>query len=407
MARYLYTAKTVDGTPRSGELVATNEKMVAEQLRAEGLLVTSMQEVSDKEANKPKINFLDRFSTIPLKEKLFFTRNLGVMIASGLSIGRSLTNLVAQTKNKRFQGILQQVYEDVQKGMSFSDALSKYPNVFGDLFVNMVRVGEIGGTLEESLRILTVQIEKEHNLRSKIRGAMIYPSVILFAMTIVGVLMLTYILPQITGVFDDMEVELPPMTQFVMALSDALKEHSLLILFLLIGGGIGMKYFLSTPIGKRTLSWLLLHLPAIKNIVIKVNTARFTRIYSSLLSSGVSVVDALDIVADTLSNVYYKEAIHEGRNRIQKGVDLSAVFESYPNLFPLIVTQMAKVGEETGKTEEMLLKIAEFYEEEINEITKNLSAIIEPVLMIIIGGAVGFFAVAMLQPMYSVLENIN
>ncbi len=407
MSKFLFTAKSENGLPRTGEMIADNERMVANRLRGEGFVLTSVHLIPEKEQGKLRISFLDRMSTIPLKEMLFFTRNLTVMISSGLSIGKSISNLSEQTQNKRFKGILNQCYEDIQKGVTFSDALAKYPNVFNDLFVNMIRVGEIGGTMENSLKILQIQIEKEHTLKSKVRGAMIYPSVIVFAMIMVGIVMLTYILPQIMGVFKDMEVELPPMTQFVIGLSDALKNHGGVVLIAVIVGGIALKQFLKTDIGKRTFSWVTLHLPAIKNFTVKINTARFCRIYSSLLSSGVSVVDSLDVVADTLSNEYYKDAVHKGRNNIQKGTTLSYMVSSYPKLFPIVVSQMTKVGEETGKTEEMLLKMAEFYEEEINELTKNLSSIIEPVLMVLIGGAVGFFAVAMMQPMYSVLENIG
>ncbi len=408
MAKYLFTAKGFDGTPRTGEAIANSEKELALQLRAEGFLITSMRKVDD-DGGKKKVTagLMDRLSKIPLKEKLFFTRNLGVMISSGLSIGKSLSNLALQTENKKFRKILQTAYVDVQKGLSFSDSLAKHPVAFDDLFVNMIRVGEVGGSLEESLRILTVQIEKESDLRSKVRGAMIYPAVILFAMTVVGILMLTYILPQLTGVFEDMDVTLPPMTLFIIGISDALKNHSILIAVLVIFGGFGGKIFLTTKVGKRALSWLVLHLPAVKNIAIKVNAARFSRIYSSLLRSGVSVVSALDIVADTLSNDYYKDAIHGTVEKIQKGVEMSTVIAEYPKLFPVILAQMIKVGEETGETEQMLMKIAEFYEAEVSQITKNMSSIIEPILMMVIGGAVGFFAIAMLQPMYSVLENIQ
>ena len=407
MSRFLFTAKSENGLPRSGEMVADSERVVASLLRDEGFILTSIQLIPEKEQGKLKISFLDKMSTIPLKEKLFFTRNLSVMISSGLSIGRSVSNLSEQTKNKRFRGILKQCYQDIQKGVTFSDALAKYPNVFGDLFINMIRVGEIGGTMENSLKILTVQIDKEHNLKSKIRGAMIYPSVIVFAMVGVGIVMLTFILPRIMGVFEGMDVELPPMTQFVIKMSDMLKDHGLFVFIIVVIIAIATKQFLKTDVGKKTFSWITLHLPAIKNFAIKINTARFCRIYSSLLSSGVSVVDSLDIVADTLSNEYYKEAIHKGRKDIQRGVTLAQIVSAYPKLFPIVVSQMTKVGEETGKTEEMLLKMAEFYEEEINELTKNISSIIEPVLMILIGGAVGFFAVAMMQPMYSILENIG
>ena len=405
MTKYLYTSKNVSGAPRSGEMDAVNERDLAMQLRSEGFVVTSIERVKEKN-KKINIKILDRLNGVSLKEKLFFTRNLSVMISSGLTIIRALSNLSVQTKNKHFQEVLEKIYKDVQKGTVFSEALAKYPAIFNDLFVNMVRVGEIGGTLDESLNIITVQMEKEHELKSKVRGAMIYPAVIVFAMVIVGVIMLTYILPQILGVFGDMEVELPATTMFVISLSDALKNHGILIGFVIIGGGIFFKLASSTDMGKKVGSFILLKTPILKNIVIKVNCARFARIYGSLLHSGVSVVDALQIVANTLTNTFFKEAIMEGRSKIQRGINLSSIIAEYPDIFPVIVSQMIGVGEETGKTEDMMGKLAEFYEEEVNQITKNLSSIIEPVLMLVIGGAVGFFAVAMLTPMYSVLENI-
>ncbi len=405
MPKYLYTSKSVKGTPKSGEMDATNERDLAMQLRGEGFVVTSIERLEQK-SSKPHIKLMDRLNGVSLKEKLFFTRNLSVMIASGLTIARSLSNLSVQTTNKHFREVLENIYKDVQEGITFSDSLAKYPLIFNDLFVNMIRVGEIGGTLDESLNIVTIQMEKEHELKSKVRGAMIYPAVIVFAMCIVGVIMLTYILPQILGVFGDMEVELPAATRFIIGVSDALQHHGFLIAIVLIGGGIGMKMFVSTNMGKKTMSFILLKTPAIKNIVIKVNCARFARIYSSLLHSGVSVVDSLEIVANTLTNTFFKDAIMEGRSKVQRGVELSGIIAEYPNIFPVIFAQMIQVGEETGKTEDMMKKLAEFYEEEVNQITKNLSSIIEPVLMLVIGGAVGFFAVAMLTPMYSVLENI-
>lgn len=405
MSKYLYTAKNAEGKPRSGEMDAKNERDLAFQLRSEGYIVTSIERLDDPNG-KPHINILDRLQGVSLKEKLFFTRNLSVMISSGLTIARALDNLSQQTKNKHFKAVLINVYKDVQKGSALSDALTKYPAIFNDLFVNMIRVGEVGGTLEESLNIVTIQMEKEHELRSKVRGAMIYPAVIIFAMACVGVIMLTYILPQILGVFADMEVELPATTKFVIKLSDALQNHGILIGIGFIAMGVGGKLITSTDMGKKIASMILLKMPILKNIVIKVNCARFARIYSSLLHSGVSVVDSLNIVANTLTNTFFKEAVLEGRNKIQRGIDLSTVIAEYPDIFPVIVAQMISVGEETGKTEDMMAKLAEFYEEEVNQITKNLSSIIEPVLMLVIGGAVGFFAVAMLTPMYSVLENI-
>lgn len=406
MPKYLYTAKNSQtGESLSGELMAENEHDLATQLRASGALLTSHHEVKEKKGIE--IKFLANFQKVPLKEKMLFTRNLAVMVSSGLAVPRALHNLSVQTKNKRFSKILATVSEDLQSGTTLAEGLAKHPGVFNELFVNMVAVGEVGGSLEEVLDILATQLEKDNELLSKVRGALVYPAVILFAMTGVGVLMLTYILPKITGVFEDMNVTLPATTRFIMALSDFLINNWILAIIGVIGVVFGTRFFARTMIGKSFFGRLYLFLPILGPIVVKVNCARFARIYSSLLSSGVPVTNALAIVERTLSNVHYKRAMKSATEEIQRGVNLSEVLLRYPKLFPVLVPQIIQVGEETGKTEMVLGRLATFYEEEVSQVTKNMSSIIEPVLMLIIGAGVGFFAVAMLQPMYSVLENIK
>lgn len=406
MAKFFYTAKNATtGETSGGEMEAKDEKALAQDLRTEGLLLTSFKE--EQKESVLQVKFLDRFMSVPLKEKMTFTRNLSVMVSSGLTISRAVQNLSLQTKNKTFQKILESVNDDLQAGKTLSEGLAKYPAVFNELFVNMVYVGEVGGSLEQVLDILALQLEKENDLLSKVRGALIYPAVIVIAMVGIGILMLVYILPKITGVFQDMDVKLPATTMAIMAFSDFLRNHWALSIIISVGSIVGLRMFSTTAIGKRSFDFLFLHLPIVGNIIIKVNCARFARIYSSLLKSGVSVVNALTIVSKTLSNVYYKDALAEGIAEVQKGVELSKVIGKYEAIFPLLVTQILAVGEETGKTETVLQRLAEFYEEEVSQITKNMSSIIEPILMLLIGGGVGFFAVAMLQPMYSVLENIQ
>jgi type IV pilus assembly protein PilC len=406
MPKFLYTAKSLEsGEATSGEANAKDEHSLASDLRSQGLLVTSVKEVKEKAA--VQIRFLDRFMSVPLKEKMLFTRNLAVMISSGLVVSRAIQSLGLQTKNPTLKKILASVYDEVQAGNMLSESLAKYPSVFGELFTSMVYVGEVSGNLESVLGILAVQLEKEHELKSKVKGALTYPAVILVAMVGIGILMLTYILPQITSVFQDMEVTLPKMTLMIIALSDFLRENALLSLFLVIVLAIGLKLLYGTPGGRRFFHMLFLRLPIVGGIVIKVNCARFARIYSSLLKSGVAVVDGLKIVSKTLTNVYYRDVLGQGIEDIQKGQDLSKTIAANESIFPILVSQILEVGEETGKTDLVLEKLAQFYEDEVSQITSNLSSILEPVLMLLIGGAVGFFAVAMLQPMYSVLENIN
>lgn len=407
MPKFLYTAKNITtGENSGGELEAKDEKSLAQDLREQGFLLTSHKE-REAEKSLNTIKFFDRFSGVPLKEKMVFARNLAVMVSSGLTVSRAIHNLSVQTDNKKFKEILLSVFDDVQGGKTLAEGLARYPNVFNELFVNMVGVGEMSGTLEEILDILALQLEKENDLKSKVQGALIYPAVIVAVMIGISILMLTYILPKITGVFSDMDVQLPATTLFIMKISDLLRNNAILVIVFTIAMIIGVKIFSGTTAGKRFFSLIFLHMPIVGNIVIKVNCARFARIYSSLLRSGISVVAGLGIVSKTLSNVYYKDALAEAIVEIQKGVDLSKVIARYPRIFPVLVTQIIEVGEETGKTETVLQRLAEFYEEEVSQITKNMSSIIEPILMLVIGGGVGFFAVAMLQPMYSVLENIK
>lgn len=405
--KVFYTAKNYSGKTKSGELDVKNERDLAAQLRADSYILTSFKEIGGNKKNKSKIKFLDRFISISLTDKLMFTRNLSVMIASGLPLSKAIKNISFQTKKKKFKSILDEVYNNIQAGNSFADGLAKYPGIFDDLFVNMIRVGEVSGNLEETLNILALQLEKEHELTSKVKGAMVYPAVIVVAMIGIAILMLTYILPKMLSVFTEMKVQLPPTTLFIIAISNVLRFHGILIAIIFILLIIFFKIFLMTTTGKKTVSFLAIKTPMISNIVIKVNCARFARIYSALLKSGVSVVESLKIISQTMTNYYYKKSIEDSVKQIQKGINLSNIIAQKPKIFPVLVTQMVQVGEETGKTEAVLLKLAEFYEDEVSQLSKNMSSVIEPVIMILIGSAVGFFAVAMLQPMYSIMDNIK
>jgi type IV pilus assembly protein PilC len=407
MPKFIFTAKSYSGETKGGEVVAQNEQMLAQQLRGEGFLVTSIVPVAEERTGGPSVKFLDRFQSIPLKEKMVFARNLSVMIASGLTVSRAINNLSLQTSNKRFQKILKDIYDEIQAGKALSEGLGKYPNVFGELFINMVKVGEAAGNLDEVLKIVSVQLDKEHDLKSKVKGAMVYPAVILSVMFVIGIVMMVFVIPKLLGVFKDMNAQLPATTQFVIFISDLLRNNGLLVAIVFIGFILFIQFFLRRETGKMALSWFTIHVPIFSSIVKQVNCARFARIYSSLLRSGVNSVEALKIIANTLSNYYYKKTLLQGAEEIQKGINLSKILSDNPDIFPILVSQILQVGEETGKTDVVLLQLAEFYEDEVDQITKNLSSIIEPLLMVVIGSAVGFFAVAMLQPMYSLMDSIK
>ncbi len=404
MPKFVYVAKNKDGKEIQGETDTSNRRDVVERLRKDGFWPVSIEEVEKKKLKKGSIS--DRIFTVPLKNKTIFCRHLAVMIGSGLSISKALMILASQEKNKTLQKVSEKMANNVREGISFADAIGKYPRVFNAVFVSMIRMGEISGNLEEVLKILADQLEKDHKLISKVRGAMIYPSIIVGAMIIIGILMMIFVIPKVTGIFKDFGVELPIATRIVIFVSDFMAANVWVTLGSLVSIVVGTSFFAKTKAGKRLFHKLFLKAPVLGSIVVKVNSARFSRILSSLLESGTSLVEALDITADTLGNYYFKKATREASKEVQKGIELSDILGKNRGVFPYLVVQMTEVGEETGKTPEILKKLASFYEDEVSQITQNLSSIIEPVLMIIIGAAVGLFAIAIIQPIYSVMGQI-
>lgn len=383
---------------------ADGKREVFESLRKEGYWATLLEQVERKKRNKG--SFLDKFVSVPLKSRMIFCRHLGVMISSGLSLNKALSILSGQEKNKNFKEIIKKIGEDVRKGITLADASAKFPGVFNSVFVSMIRVGELSGNLEEILKILAQQMEKDHKLVSKIKGALIYPIIILAVMVIIGTLMMIFVVPKITAIFEEFDADLPILTRLVVSVSDFMAANSILVAGMMIGAAVGLKVFSKTVIGRKIFHKVFLKTPVVGPIVEKVNSARFARILSSLLTSGVALIEALRITSDTLGNHYFKNACRDASIQVQKGIPLSQTLFGYRKVFPYLIVQMVEVGEETGKTDRVLLKLAEFYEEEVDQITKNLSSIIEPILMVVIGAAVGVFAISIIQPVYSIMGKI-
>lgn len=402
MPTFNYIAKNSRGEMKSGDIEARDKRSVVESLRTDGFFVTA---ITEKEANVEKKEKFTMFSGVSLKDKMMFAQYLGVMLSSGLSLPKALEVISNQTKNARFRRILGKLSEDVKMGNGFADSLAKYP-VFDELSVNMVRVGEASGNLEEVLGMLANQLEKEHTLLSRVRGAMYYPAVIVLVMIAVGIAMMMYVVPKLTTVFSDIQTTLPLSTRIIIAVSDYMSNHQLIVLSGIAAAVAGLVFFFKSRSGKKAASLIFFRVPIIKNVVIKVNNARFARIYSSLTKSGVSVVESLKIISRTLTNEAYRKALAQIGEEVEKGKPIHEGLAKYPRIFPVLTVQMMEVGEETGKTVDVLQNLAKFYEGEISQITKNLSSIIEPVLMVIIGSAVGFFAISMILPMYSVMENM-
>lgn len=412
MPKYSYTAKSIKGEVKTGLLSAKNQSELARVLHQEGYFLISANMEEEEVKKRPGLFFgkdwvIPFLGGVSLTEKMFFTRNLAVMIGAGIPLPRAISALANQTKSKKFKIALLDIVEEVTRGKNFSDSLNEYPNIFPELFQSMIKVGEETGTLEEILKTLTQQMEKEHELRSKIKGAMIYPTVIICAMIGIGILMLIMVVPKLAETFEELNVELPFSTKLIISLGAFLAQNwfvGVLIFFVFF---FLLRIALKTKIGKRIIDKLVLKIPIVSSIVKKTNSAYTVRSLGSLFSSGVPIVRALEVVSRALGNIYFREAISSAAEKVRKGSKLSEALRPYQNIYPAIVVQMIEVGEETGETADILKKLADFFEEEVTNSTKNLSAVIEPVLMLIVGAMIGFFAISMIQPMYSMLGAIQ
>jgi len=410
MPRYFYTAKSIEGETKSGNQEAENVQQLAKNLRREGLVLIQAdleEKIKEKPWNKLFGKALSFLNKVSLAEKMMFTRNLQVMISAGVFLPRALKTLADQTKNKKFQEALLSIRGQIVKGKSFHASLAQYPDIFSELFINMVKVGEEAGTLEEVLKVLTRQMERNYELKSKVKGALIYPAIIILAMIGIGILMLVMVVPKLAETFQELNVDLPPTTKFVMFLGTFLAEKWYFFLVLIFFFILLVRFIVKTKSGKRIADKLTLKIPIISPIVKKVNSTYTVRTLSSLIISGTPIVRSLEIISGILDNVYFKEAITTAATKVEKGSKLSEALRPYENIYPLLVIQMIEVGEETGETSTILSKLADFFEDEVTAMTKNLSAVIEPVLMLIIGGVVGFFAISMVQPIYSMLGAIK
>lgn len=403
---FSYSAKSKTGEIFESTLEAVDRFALAREIRSRGYTPLS---VSAKNSN-----FTNQFSTfsgifakVSISEQIIITKNLSGMLRAGLSLDRALSVLQKQTKNAKLGKILTSISADINSGETFSSALSKFPEVFSNLFVSMTRAGEESGNLAGSLSDIGLNLEKAHSLTKKIRGALIYPGIIMSAMVIIGVLMFAFVVPTLANTFKELGVVLPLSTRILIFFGNFFSNNLILTFVIIIALVFGLLSLFHAKFMAKYIDYVVVRIPVIGGLAKEVNTARTARTISSLLSSGVSLSRALEITEEVVQNVHYKKVLEEAKVAIEKGASFSKVFEANDKLYPIMMSEMIEVGEETGKLSDMLLQIALFYEEEIENKTKNLSTIIEPVLMIVIGSGVGFFAISMISPLYSILGSIN
>lgn len=432
--KFTYTAVDKDSKTVTGALEAPSKEMLVANLSRQGLRPISVK------VDRPKKAFFSTFGSgkkVKLRELVIFTRQLSTMISAGVPIARSLATLQDQSSSKYFRSVVASLSKDIEGGTPLGDAFAKYPNVFSEVYVNMVRAGEAGGILDEILKRLASQVEQDASMRKKIKGAMTYPIVILSITVVAFFGIMIFIIPKISKILLDLggpDAQLPIYTQALLSISNFFISSSIInsvfltpvriildiiplpfvhnppnaififaVLFII---GIFVRNYIRTPKGKYQFHSLLLKTPVISMLITKVAIARFSRTFASLMSAGVGVLEALDVTGKAIGNKVIEEELKKAAKAVKNGKQLSEPLSKSEH-FPAIVSQMLAVGEETGQIDKILVKVADFYEEEVETVIDSLSSIIEPLMIIVLGSIVGLIAASVMGPIASLSKNIG
>jgi type IV pilus assembly protein PilC len=399
MALYEYTARSSTGQIQKGQLEAQSTEEVSAHVRKNRMILVSVRQA-------PKAIKLGMGPRIKTRDIVIFTRQFATMINAGLPLVQSLTILAQQSENKALQEVTRAVVYDVEAGNTLADAFAKHPKAFSDLYVNMVAAGEAGGILDTILLRLAIFLEKNDALIRKVKGAMIYPGVILSVAGIAIAVLLVFVIPTFQEMFASVNMELPLPTRVVIGLSDGLITYWWVILAAVGLGIFGIRKYYGTPVGRKNLDSLLLRAPVLGDIIRKSAVSRFTRTLGTLISSGVSILDGLEITAKTSGNRVVHDAVMESRQSIAGGETIAAPLER-SKVFPPMVISMIAVGEQTGGLDEMLAKIADFYDEEVDVAVSALLSLMEPVMIVVLGVIVGGMVIAMYLPIFDMMNAVQ
>src|ERR687895_206857 len=404
MATYAFKALDLAGSPTKGEIEAADKQTVASQLRSKGLIVLDIEERAAANAG----DLLARFKRVKPDDLVIASRQLATMVQSGMSLLRALYVIEEQTESDKLREVWIEVRKDIEAGAALSDALKKHPDVFNELYVAMVQAGETGGILDMTLVRVATQVERDAALRRQIKAAMIYPSLIGGFALVVLVALVAFLVPVFEKVFKDFGGELPAITKFTVFLSHLITGRWYLMIagtWLLI---YAFRRWKKSERGREQWDRLKLKFPMkIGDIVQKVALARFSRTFSGLIAAGVPMLESIEITGKTSGNKVVEKAMNEVRESVKKGGSLTAPMAAEPAAFPAMVVQMIGVGEETGALETMLSKVADFYEDQVAAAVKALTSILEPIMIILVGGIVGFIVIAMYMPMFQVYDQIK
>jgi type IV pilus assembly protein PilC len=404
MTTFSYQAIKKDGSSISGNVEASERATAIETLTKQGLRPLT---INEKKSGPVKLSLGGK--KVKSDDLVIFTRELSAMVSAGVPLLRSLNSLEEHSENRALQTILKDIVSDVEGGAQLADALEKHPRTFNNVYVNMIRAGEAAGILDDILKRIALQQEKNATIRKKIKSAMTYPMVLISITILAFFGLMIFVIPQIGKIIKDLggeDAKLPMLTTIMLNISSMIISYWWIVLPMLAGSVFMLLRFIGTPKGQRIFHNIILKLPGINSIIRKVAVARFARTFSALMGAGVSVLESLDVTAHAIGNKLYEEALIDAIEQVKQGAELSKIIEKN-KLFPSIVAQMLSVGEETGQTDQVLVKVADFYEEEVDVAIDGLSSIIEPVMIVTMGAMVGLIAASVMMPIANLSNTIK
>ncbi|HNR53459.1 MAG TPA: type II secretion system F family protein [Candidatus Dojkabacteria bacterium] len=403
MKKFKYSARDTSGKIVNGDMEAKDAGAVTDILHDRGLIIVTIKEGFGLDLERlSEINI----GGVPMKEKVIFMRQMSTMVGAGLPLTRALEIMVQQTSNPMFKRVLKEVLAAIQSGKTLANSFREQSEVFDPITLNLIEAGEESGNLETILERLATELEESKTLGDKLRSAMIYPIIILVIIVVVMVLMMLVLVPSMASIYSDFGAELPFATRLLMDMSTFFTKFWWAILVVLAVVFIGMKYYLDTAKGKRNFDKIVLKIPAIGTIISKMQLSQFTRILALLLGSGLSIIKALELTAQSLKNEMFRDTVMAAKEEVEKGGAL-AIPIARSEYFPLLVSSMIAVGEETGEIDAVLVKVSQYYKEEVDVATSNLSSILEPLFLVIMGLAIGFIALAVYMPMFQLSSAIG
>ncbi len=407
MSKFTYTAINKSGKSVNGTGDSISRQAFTETLMKQGLRPVSIKAASEKGSLSARITQLG--NKVKMKDLVIFSRQMSTMVSAGVPLTRALATMQTQTTNKYFQQVIAGITHDVEGGMSLGDAFAKYPNVFSEIFINMIKAGEAGGILDEILKRLASQVEQDASMRKKVKGAMTYPIVIM-SVTIIAFFGITmFVLPKIGKIITDLggpDATLPVYTTAMLNVSAFMQKRGGFVFVAFVIFVFFFLRYIKTPKGKLNFHRVLLKTPILKDIIIKIAVARFARTFASLMTAGVTVLDALEVTGGAVGNKVIQLELIEAAKEVKNGKQLSEPLGRSKN-FPAIVSQMLAIGEETGETSTILIKVADFYEEEVSTVIDSLASIIEPIMIIVLGAGVGLIAASVMGPIASLSKNVG